>query len=86
VTEKSAVLRSAKGVGPYLRFIRTPDGKAVWNRVHLDLRPYPGDDPEAEAAKLRSLGATTVDLGQSDIPWKVLADPEGNEFCLLAPS
>jgi hypothetical protein len=66
------VLRSAKGVGPYLQFLRTPDVKTVWNRVHLDVRPYPGDDLD-------------VDLGQSDVPWTVLADPEGNEFCLLAP-
>jgi len=40
---------------------------------------------EAEAARLRTLGATAIDLGQSDVPWTVLADPEGNEFCLLAP-
>ena len=59
--------------------------KTVWNRVHLDLRPYPGDDLEAEAARLRALGATAIDLGQSDVPWTVLADPEGNEFCLLTP-
>jgi hypothetical protein len=85
VTEDSAVLRSAKGVGPYLRFQRTADVKTVWNRVHLDIRPYPGDDREAEAARLRSLGATAIDLGDS-ISWTVMADPEGNEFCLLAPS
>jgi predicted enzyme related to lactoylglutathione lyase len=85
VTDHSAALRSAQGVGPYLQFLRTPDVKTVWNRVHLDVRPYPGDDMEAEAARLRTLGATDIDLGQSDIPWKVLADPEGNEFCLLAP-
>jgi glyoxalase superfamily protein len=84
VTDHNAVLRSATGVGPYLQFLRTPDVKTVWNRVHLDLRPYPGDDPEAEAARLRTLGATAIDLGQS-VPWTVLADPEGNEFCLLAP-
>ncbi len=82
VTEQSAVLRSAQGVGPYLQFLRTPDVKTGWNRVHLDVRPYPGDDPEAEAARLRSLGATAVDL---DVPWTVMADPEGNEFCLLSP-
>jgi len=85
VTDHNAVLRSAKGVGPYLQFLRTPDVKTVWNRVHLDVRPYPGDDREAEAARLRTLGATAIDLGQSDVPWTVLADPEGNEFCLLAP-
>ncbi|MDI1463728.1 VOC family protein [Catellatospora sp. KI3] len=82
-TEHSAVLRSAQGVGPYLRFLRTPDVKTGWNRVHLDVRPYPGDDREAEAARLRALGATAVDV---DVPWTVLADPEGNEFCLLAPA
>jgi predicted enzyme related to lactoylglutathione lyase len=85
VTEHSAVLRSAKGVGPYLQFLRTPDVKTGWNRVHLDLRPYPGDDAAAEAARLESLGATAIDLGRTDIPWRVFADPEGNEFCLLAP-
>jgi predicted enzyme related to lactoylglutathione lyase len=85
VTDHSAVLRSAKGVGPYLQFLRTPDVKTGWNRVHLDVRPYPGDDAAAEAARLESLGATAIDLGRSDIPWRVFADPEGNEFCLLAP-
>jgi predicted enzyme related to lactoylglutathione lyase len=86
VTDQRAVLRSAKGVGPYLQFFRTPDPKTGWNRVHLDIRPYPGDDPQAEAARLRALGATAVDLGESDVPWTVLADPEGNEFCLLSPA
>ncbi|GAA3346381.1 VOC family protein [Amorphoplanes nipponensis] len=85
VTDDSAVLRSARGVGPYLQFLRTPDRKTGWNRVHLDVRPYPGDDPEAEVARLRALGATVIDLGGSDVAWTVLADPEGNEFCLLAP-
>ncbi|WBB78610.1 VOC family protein [Micromonospora sp. WMMD882] len=84
VTDHSAVLRSAKGVGPYLEFVRSPDAKTGWNRVHLDVRPYPGDDLEAEAARLRALGATAVDL-DSDVPWRVFADPEGNEFCLLTP-
>jgi hypothetical protein len=85
VSDRAAVLRSAKDVGPYLEFIRTPDVKTVWNRVHLDVRPYPGDDLEAEATRLRALGATTADLGGGDVPWAVLADPEGNEFCVLAP-
>jgi hypothetical protein len=83
VTDHEAVLRSAKGVGPYLRLVRTPDVKTVWNRVHLDVRPYAGDDLEAEAVRLRTLGAASVDL--EDISWKVMADPEGSEFCLLTP-
>ncbi|WP_067501665.1 VOC family protein [Actinoplanes sp. TFC3] len=83
--DQSAALRSAAGVGPYLQFLRTPDAKNGWNRVHLDLRPYPEDDLEVEAGRLRKLGATDIDLDDSDIRWKVLADPEGNEFCLLTP-
>ncbi|WP_430791125.1 VOC family protein [Actinoplanes sp. G11-F43] len=85
VTDHEAVLRSAKEVGPYLRFVRVPEAKTVWNRVHLDVRPYPGDDPATEVARLCALGATAVDL-EPDVSWTVLADPEGNEFCVLAPS
>jgi hypothetical protein len=85
VNDHAATLRSAAGVGPWLEFLRSADPKTGWNRVHLDLRPYPGDDLEAEAARLRSLGATPIDLGDSEISWKVFADPEGSEFCLLAP-
>jgi hypothetical protein len=91
-TDDHVVLRSAGGVGPYLEFVRTPDLKAVWSRaarprIHLDLRPYPGDDQEAEAARLRALGATDIDFGQGgDVPWTCLADPEGNEFCVLTPA
>ncbi|MFE5792082.1 VOC family protein [Streptomyces sp. NPDC056503] len=85
VTDHHASMRSAKGVGPYLEFLRTPDPKSVWNRVHLDVRPYAGDDPAAEEARLRALGATEPDYDRSAVSWTVLADPEGNEFCLLAP-
>ncbi|MEU0227187.1 VOC family protein [Streptomyces sp. NPDC006284] len=85
VTEERAVLRSAKGVGPYLEFLRTPDVRTVPDRLHLDLLPYAGDDPAAEAARLRTLGATDLDVGQGDVPWTCLVDPEGHEFCVLAP-
>ncbi len=86
VTDDFARLHSATGAGPYLEFLRTRGGKTVWKRVHLDLVPYPGDDQAAEVARLRTLGATPVDVGQGDVPWVVLADPEGNEFCVLAPA
>ena len=85
VTDDYAALRSAPGVGPYLEFLRTPDVKTVKNRIHLDLAPYPGDDQAAEVARLQALGATAADVGQGDVPWTVLADPEGNEFCVLTP-
>ncbi|MBO4274547.1 VOC family protein [Microbispora triticiradicis] len=86
VTDDQATLRSTKGAGPYLEFLRTPGVKTVPDRVHLDLLPYPGDDKAAEVARLRALGATDLDLGQGDVPWTCLADPEGHEFCVLAPS
>ncbi|MCX5362588.1 VOC family protein [Streptomyces sp. NBC_00124] len=86
VTDDHAVFRSPKGVGPYLEFLRTPDVKTVPDRIHLDLLPYPGDDKEAEVARLRALGAVDLDLGQGDVPWTCLTDPEGHEFCILAPS
>ncbi|MHC5907268.1 VOC family protein [Streptomyces sp. S6] len=85
-TDDQATLRSAQAVGPYLEFVRTPDPKPGWNRVHLDIRPYRGDDPAAEEARLRALGATDPGIDQSTIHWTILSDPEGNEFCLLAPS
>lgn len=85
VTDDHARLRSAGGVGPYLEFLRTPAVKTVCGRVHLDLRPYPGDDQAAEVDRLRALGATHADVGQGDVPWACLADSEGNEFCVLTP-
>ncbi|MFL6114173.1 MAG: VOC family protein [Catenulispora sp.] len=85
LTDDRAMLRSAGGVGPYLEFRRASGAEIVGNRIHLDVMPYPGDDQEAEVARLRALGATDVDLGLGDVSWKVLADPEGNEFCVLAP-
>ncbi|MFF3207377.1 VOC family protein [Streptomyces sp. NPDC002962] len=70
--------------GLRLRFVPTAKPKAARkNRLHLDLAG--GPDWEAEVARLLTLGATRVDIGQGDVPWDVLADPEGNEFCVLRP-
>ena len=69
------------GVSPDILFLRVPEPKTVKDRLHLDLRP---DDQAAEVARAESLGARRVDVGQSDEDtWVVLADPEGNEFCIL---
>ncbi|WBB63142.1 VOC family protein [Streptomyces sp. WMMC500] len=84
VTGERAVLRSAADTGPYLEFLRVPGRKTVPDRVHLDLLPYPGDDKEAEVARLRTLGAGDLDVGQGDVPWTCLTDPEDHEFCVLA--
>lgn len=85
VSDDHAMLRSSQGVGPYLKLVRTPEAKTVKNRVHLDIRPYRGDDQAAEVARLKDLGAVEIDLGQGDVSWTCLVDPEGNEFDVLAP-
>jgi hypothetical protein len=69
------------GVSPDLLFVKVPDDKAGKNRLHLDLRPT---DQSAEVDRIVGLGATKVSIGQpDDVTWVVLADPEGNEFCVL---
>ena len=65
---------------PGLLFAQVPEPKAVKNRLHLDFRP---DDRDAEVERMLGLGATRADVGQGDESWVVLADPEGNEFCIL---
>ena len=69
------------GVAPDLLFLKVPEQKAGKNRLHVDLRPA---DQAAEVARLEQLGAKRVDIGQgSDVSWVVMADPGGNEFCVL---
>lgn len=71
------------GVSPDLLFLRVPETKARKNRLHLDLRPV---DQAAEVTRLEALGARRVSVGQGeDATWVVLADPGGNEFCVLRP-
>jgi hypothetical protein len=71
-------------VPPGLVFVPVPEGKSVKNRLHLDLAPHTTDDREAEIARLIASGASRVEVGQQDSDsWVVLADPEGNEFCVL---
>jgi predicted enzyme related to lactoylglutathione lyase len=67
---------------PGLTFVPVPEAKTVKNRLHLDLAP---DDQAAEVERLLALGARRVDVGQQDVGWVVLADPEGNELCVLTP-
>jgi hypothetical protein len=76
-------VRQAPSV-PTLVFVTVPEGKTVKNRLHLDVRPIDGSY-EAEVERLIGLGARRADIGQGDVPWVVLADPEGNEFCVLGP-
>ena len=73
-------IRPAADRIPGLLFVRVPEPKFTKNRLHLDFRP---DDRDAEVDRLLALGAVRVDVGQGEQSWVVLADPEGNEFCVL---
>jgi predicted enzyme related to lactoylglutathione lyase len=79
----SVAIEARDETGPALLFLRAPDPKRVKNRLHFDLAP---GDQDAEVERILELGATRVDIGQGedpDVTWVVLADPEGNEFCIL---
>ena len=85
---ESAGLRAPDGTGPLLEFVRTGEPHTYKNRWHLDVAGFAGDDQAAEVERLLAAGATHADVGQSaakpgEVTWVVLADPEGNEFCVL---
>jgi Glyoxalase-like domain len=67
---------------PTLTFVRVPESKTVKNRLHIDVSPIDRAQ-DAEVERLLALGARHVDIGQGEQSWVVLADPEGNEFCVL---
>jgi hypothetical protein len=66
---------------PGLIFVQVPEAKESKNRLHLDFRP---DNQQAEVERFLRVGARRVDIGQGSVPWVVLVDPEGNEFCVLS--
>jgi hypothetical protein len=74
-------IRPAPDQLPGLLFVPVPEAKTIKNRLHLDFRPA---DQDAEVERLLGLGARRVDIGQGEQSWVVLADPEGNEFCVLS--
>ena len=75
-------IRPAPDRLPGMLFVPVPESKVLKNRLHLDLRP---DDQVGEVDRLLGLGASRADVGQGpEVPWVVLADPEGNEFCVLS--
>jgi predicted enzyme related to lactoylglutathione lyase len=79
-------LRRPGGAPPDLDLLRVGEPKIAKNRVHLDVAPWTSDDRDAEVARLEALGGKEIDVGQGpDVTWRVLADPEGNEFCVLRP-
>lgn len=76
-------IRPAPDQLPGIMFLPISEPKTDQNRLHLDFRP---DDHDAEVTRFLALGASRVSVGQgADAHWVVLADPEGNEFCILGP-
>ena len=71
-----------EGKMPTIGFVRVPESKTVKNRVHIDLRSVDRDQEE-EVERILALGATRADIGQGEVSWVVMRDPEGNEFCVL---
>jgi Glyoxalase-like domain len=68
-----------------LVFVPVPEAKIGKNRIHLDLATESAAHQAAEVERLLGLGAVRADIGQGDVPWEVMADPEGSEFCVLSP-
>ncbi|MEV5501456.1 VOC family protein [Nonomuraea fuscirosea] len=80
--DEETAIRSPHG-GPKITWGGPPvDPKHGKNRLHFDFVPAPGQDLQAAADRLVALGATRVDIGQGEVAWVVMADPDGNEFCL----
>ncbi|MDF2443762.1 MAG: hypothetical protein JWR01_1965 [Subtercola sp.] len=74
-------LQNPDGSKPTLLFLNSSDEKVGKNRLHFDFVP---DDQAEEVERLLAMGAKRVDIGQGETTWVVLADPEGNEFCVLS--
>jgi len=83
--EREVVIGPDKTAPVGICFMPVADQKIVKNRLHLDLTPRSGDQG-AEVERILALGARRVDIGQTGAEsWTVLADPEGNEFCVVRP-
>src|SRR4029450_5052693 len=81
-TADEVIIGTSPDQYPGICFVPICDAKNPKNRLHIDLDP---DDHQAEVARVTGLGARHADVGQGDVPWTVLTDPEGNEFGLLTP-
>ena len=82
-TDTDAEITAGPGTLPTIIFTRVPEPKTVKNRLHIDVNATGSADQQSELARLLALGARQIDIGQGEVTWHVLADPEGNEFCLL---
>jgi predicted enzyme related to lactoylglutathione lyase len=82
--DEETAIRAPDGTGPFITWGPPVPPKTTKNRLHLDIAPDHGDQ-RAEVDRLVSLGATRTDIGQGDVDWAVMADPDGNELCVLSP-
>jgi len=83
--DQETAIRSPRG-GPKISWGGPPlMPKTGKNRLHFDLAPPAGGDQQAEVDRLISLGARRIDIGQGEVSWEVMADPDGHEFCVLTP-
>jgi predicted enzyme related to lactoylglutathione lyase len=84
--DEETAIRAPDGTGPLITWSGPPlTPKIGKNRLHLDIAPPDHVDQRAEVDLLIALGATRVDIGQGDVGWVVMADPDDNEFCVLSP-
>ncbi len=84
--DEETAIRAADGTGAKITWSGRPlKEKRGKNRLHLDVAPPDDGDRDVEVERLVSLGAHRIDIGQGDVDWVVMADPDGNEFCVLTP-
>ena len=83
--DEETAIRAPDGTGPFITWGPPVRAKTTKNRLHLEIAAPEGDDQQTEVDRLISLGATRTDIGQGDVDWVVMADPDGNEFCVLSP-
>jgi predicted enzyme related to lactoylglutathione lyase len=84
--DQETAIRAPDRTGPLITWGGPPvNPKTGKNRLHLDIAPPKHVDQQAEVDRLVALGATRIDIGQGDVSWVVMADPDGNEFCVLSP-
>jgi predicted enzyme related to lactoylglutathione lyase len=83
--DQETAIRAPDGTGPLITWGGPPVGPKVGkNRLHLDIAPPNQVDQRAEVDRLVALGATRIDIGQGEVSWVVMADPDDNEFCVLS--
>jgi predicted enzyme related to lactoylglutathione lyase len=83
--DEETAIRAPDGTGPLITWSPPVSRKDAKNRLHLDIAPPASGDQRTEVDRLISLGATRIDIGQGDVDWVVMADPDDNEFCVLRP-